>query len=179
MTMGDRLAILDGGELQQTGRPRDVYERPRNEFVGGFVGSPSMNTLPVVASGDDSGVTLSNDRVRYDLSGERARRVADAGVEEIHLGVRPEDVRVVDSGGIDTVVEVVEPVGSDNYLYLDLGPDFIARVDADVEPAMDDRIQVTFDERDVHLFDARTGDSLLYDGDDEGDERDDERTIPA
>jgi multiple sugar transport system ATP-binding protein len=163
MTMGDRLAIMNGGVLQQTGTPKEVYANPKSEFVGGFVGSPSMNVLDVTVERTDTGVTLTNEgRFEYALGGDRADRVAATDATTARLGVRPENVRVTGGqDGIGTTVEVVEPIGSDNYLYLDLGADFIARVDSDVEPETGDTVRVTFDEKDVHLFDTRSGDSLL------------------
>ncbi|WP_440008272.1 ABC transporter ATP-binding protein [Halomicrococcus sp. SG-WS-1] len=166
MTMGDRLAIMNDGVLQQTGRPSDVYANPRSEFVGGFVGSPSMNNVDVTVEDAGDGVTLRNgDRFAYSLTGERADRVADAGVQRARLGIRPENVAVVDDrDGIGTTVEVVEPVGSDNYLHLDLGEEFIARVASGIEPEPGEVIYVTFDESDVHLFDSESGESLLFDG---------------
>ena len=164
MTMGDRLAIMDDGCLQQTGAPTDVYTNPANEFVGGFVGSPSMNVLDVDVEHTDDGVTLTNDdRFEYVLAGERANRVSSAEVSTARLGIRPENVNVVeDRSGIETIVEVVEPVGSDNYLHLDLGDEFIARVDSRIEPTTGETIRIWFDERDIHLFDPRTGDALLF-----------------
>ncbi|EMA51303.1 ABC transporter ATP-binding protein [Halococcus salifodinae] len=163
MTMGDRLAIMNGGVLQQTGTPKDVYTTPNSEFVGGFVGSPSMNLLDVTVETADEGVKLVNEnRFEYELTGKRGERVAAADVTTARLGIRPENVRVTgDRDGIETGVEVVEPVGSDNYLYLDLGPEFIARVASDVEPETGDVIRVTFEPKEVHLFDTTSGDSLL------------------
>jgi len=174
MTMGDRLAILDDGQLQQTGRPKDVYENPRNEFVGGFVGSPAMNfmNLDVSVASDGDAVTLTGDDFSYTLRGERARRIADSGAQSVRLGVRPENVTVgTGEAGDNTneaVVEVVEPIGSDNYLYLDLGTEeFVARVASDVEPSWGDTVTVAFDEAAVHVFDAETGDSLLFEEEEE------------
>lgn len=164
MTMGDRLAIMNDGCLQQTGAPTDVYTNPANEFVGGFVGSPSMNVLDVDVEHTDGEVTLTNDdRFEYALAGERADRVSSAEVSTARLGIRPENVNVVeDRSGIETIVEVVEPVGSDNYLHLDLGDDFIARVDSRIEPTTGETVRIWFDERDIHLFNPRTGDALLF-----------------
>ncbi len=160
MTMGDRLAIMNNGILQQTGAPTDVYVRPKNEFVGGFVGSPSMNMLDVSIERVSDGISLiCEEQFEYTLNGESAHQIAQTDLSTARLGIRPENVTVVEDG-IETTVEVVEPVGSDNYLYLDLGPEFIARVDAGIEPEMGDVIDVTFDESDVHLFDT-SGESLL------------------
>ncbi len=162
MTMGDRLAILNGGNLQQTGAPTDVYEHPKNEFVAGFVGSPSMNVLDVNVEHRENAVTLTNaDGFEYTLTGERAQRLSSAVGDTVRLGVRPEDITVVDGTGIETAVEVIEPVGSDNYLYLDLPGEFIARVDSDTEPTTGDVVRVSFEETDLHLFDPESGASLL------------------
>ncbi|SFK98784.1 multiple sugar transport system ATP-binding protein [Halogranum rubrum] len=165
MTMGDRIAILNGGELQQVGAPKEVYNDPTNAFVGGFVGSPSMNFLDVSVDrrGDDVHLVTDDGTVDYVLSGDIAARVRDADGTEFNLGIRPEDVGVVESGRntVRTTVGVVEPIGSDNYLHLDIGPDFIARVDSDIEPDTGDVIHVTFDQSDLHLFDGDTGESVL------------------
>ncbi|QZX99266.1 TOBE domain-containing protein [Halobaculum rubrum] len=135
-----------------------------NEFVGGFVGSPSMNVLDAVVDTTESGVTLrgASTDFAYDLSPVFSDVLE--GVEEVRMGIRPEDVRVADAGdpSIATTVDVVEPIGSDNYLYLDLGPEFIARVNSGITPDAGAGIEITFDERDVHLFDPRTGESLTH-----------------
>jgi multiple sugar transport system ATP-binding protein len=169
MTMGDRLAIMNDGIIQQTGTPTNVYANPNSEFIGGFVGSPSMNILDVAVEASENGATLTNEgRFEYTLNGDRGRRVSITDVTTARLGVRPENVLVAnDQDGIKTTVEVVEPVGSDNYLYLDLGPDFIARVDSETEPETGDTVHVTFDKDDIHLFDAHTGESLLSDENEE------------
>ncbi|MFC4551313.1 MULTISPECIES: ABC transporter ATP-binding protein [Halorussus] len=164
MTMGDRIVILDGGELQQTGVPTEVYDDPANEFVAGFVGSPSMNFLTVAVE-QEGGTTrlVGADGFDYELADERLRS-AVRGRDRVRLGVRPEDVSVAGPGreAVETTVEVVEPVGSDNYLHLGLGEDFIARVDSGVQPTRGETVHVAFDANDVHLFDAEDGESLLY-----------------
>ncbi|MFC7240217.1 ABC transporter ATP-binding protein [Saliphagus sp. GCM10025317] len=165
MTMGDKIVILNDGELQQVGAPTHVYDKPANEFVGGFVGSPSMNFLDVVARTSGNSLVLTDgEDFRYSLSPEYA---ADIDVEDgqpVTLGIRPEDVYTADPGsdGIQTTVDVLEPIGSDNYLYLDIHDDFIARVNADVKPAVGETIEITFDESKIRLFDRDTGESLLH-----------------
>ncbi|MFC7098895.1 ABC transporter ATP-binding protein [Halobaculum marinum] len=176
MTMGDRIVILDDGELQQAGRPTDVYDDPANEFVGGFVGSPSMNVLDAAVEDTGTGVTLTgaDGRFTYELTSDTANALA--GVDEVRVGVRPEDVRIARDGetGVETAVEVLEPIGSDNYLYLDIGPEFIARVPSDVAPDLGETVRIAFDESDLHLFDPLSGASLTRDdaGADGGDATD-------
>ncbi|WP_312909451.1 ABC transporter ATP-binding protein [Natronosalvus caseinilyticus] len=165
MTMGDKIVILNDGELQQVGAPTHVYDKPANEFVGGFVGSPSMNFLDLVARTSGNSLVLTDgEDFRYSLSPEYA---ADIDVEDgqpVTLGIRPEDIYTADPGsdGIQTTVDVLEPIGSDNYLYLDVHDDFIARVNADVKPTVGETIEITFDESKIRLFDRDTGESLLH-----------------
>jgi len=160
MTMGDRMVILDEGELQQAGAPKDVYKNPANRFVGGFVGSPSMNFVDVEVETAGGDTALVGDGFRYPVSPAFADAMPDGG--RFVLGIRPENVSLADDptgGSVEATVEVVEPVGSDNYLTLDIGGGFTARVAADVEPAPGDVVHVTFDEDAVHLFDPDTGET--------------------
>ncbi|WP_231186778.1 ABC transporter ATP-binding protein [Haladaptatus sp. DYF46] len=161
MTMGDRIVILRDGELQQMGAPTAVYDRPTNRFVGGFIGSPSMNFIDVRATREGEDVVLTDDDGSFScrLSAAFADRIEDVD-GKFTIGIRPEDIFPASEGGtnvLTTTVEVVEPIGSDNYLYLDASEDFIARVDSDVEPAPGDTIRVTFAEDDIHVFDGESG----------------------
>jgi len=181
MTMGDRILILRDGKKQQIGKPKEVYMDPANEFVGGFIGSPSMNFVDVVVEQTDSGMLLAgtDDEFRFRLGTD----VVDTfGVLQNEggyvLGIRPEDIfpaEETDPGAVSAIVEVVEPIGSDNYVYLDLSgeldrtlgrkedePDFIARTDAAFEPEVGERVYITFEDDDIHLFDPATGESLFY-----------------
>jgi multiple sugar transport system ATP-binding protein len=161
MTMGDRIVILRDGELQQMGAPTDVYDRPTNRFVGGFIGSPSMNFIDVRATREGENVILTDSDGAFScrLSTSFGDRIRDID-GEFTVGIRPEDVFPASEGDknvLTTTVEVVEPIGSDNYLNLDAVEDFIARVDSDVEPAPGETIRVTFAEDDVHVFDGESG----------------------
>ncbi|PCR89268.1 ABC transporter ATP-binding protein [Natrinema ejinorense] len=167
MTMGDRIVILDGGKLQQQGKPTDVYENPVNEFVAGFVGSPSMNFLEVAVEpkGDRLRLTGPDGGFEFELSAAYVDS-HEEGLQSSRytLGVRPENVRIADRGAANSItatIDVVEPVGSDNFLHLDLSSEFIARVDSDVDLEPGDRVSLTFDESDVHLFDSETGRNVV------------------
>jgi len=167
MTMGDRIVILNDGKLQQVGAPKDVYENPINEFVAGFIGSPSMNFIEVEATAAGNGVQLSEvDGIfQYQISAEYAQQLdADINGKRFTLGIRPENISPTHSASNKTVsatVEVLEPIGSDNYLDLDIGDDFIARVSADFEPEVGETVEITFDEEHIHLFSSETGVDLL------------------
>ena len=166
MTMGDRLAILNDGRLQQVGKPTDVYENPVNKFVAGFIGSPSMNFIDVDVETDGSTAT-----VRDEASGLELHLTPEyvAGHElrnaPYTLGIRPENIVIAEEPtGNETLtatVEVVEPIGSDNYVHLDVNDDFLARSPADVKPEAGDEVGVTFEEDQIHLFDAETGEDVF------------------
>ena len=168
MTMGDRIAVLDGGELQQVGTPNEVYNHPANEFVAGFIGSPSMNFMPmsVARRGGTTALVADHDEsLTYRLDDDAAASLPIDPGDSVTLGVRPEDLRVVDdpesAGGdpgrrLDATIQVLEPMGSDNYLSLELGLDeeWIARVDPSYTPEERTSVQVTFDYDALNLFDA-------------------------
>ncbi|ELY98228.1 ABC transporter [Natrialba chahannaoensis JCM 10990] len=167
MTMGDRIVILSDGELQQQGAPTDVYENPTNKFVGGFIGSPSMNFIDVSVEQVAGGLRLDDSDGNFSFTLSAAYATANdaaLGRGRYTLGIRPESISIADSqsqNAISAGVDVVEPVGSDNFLHLDIGPEFIARVPSDVTLEAGDEITITFDESDIHLFDADSGVEVL------------------
>jgi len=151
MTMGDRIAILNEGELQQVAPPEECYDRPNNEFVAGFIGSPSMNFFDIT-------VTPAADGVEVSSPGFQTVLPTDLERGDYTLGVRPEDFVVADDDRhIDTVVDVVEPMGSDNFLYLMTEAsdrEVTARVGSEFRPERGDHISLGFDIDDVHIFDS-------------------------
>ena len=162
MTMGDRIAILDGGELQQVGTPLEVYHQPANQFVAGFIGEPSMNFFEMEVQGD----RLAGDRFSYPLSADHREAVADA--TRVTLGIRPEDVQLVEAAEADhdfeTVVDVVEPMGDENVVYLSFAADeehaFVATVDGMRSIDAGQPAVARFPEEAIHLFDTVTGEVL-------------------
>ena len=176
MTMGDRIAILDAGELQQVATPLEAYHRPANRFVAGFIGEPSMNFLDCTT--EDG--TLVDGEFRYPLDGdaaEAADTVAD-GVD-VTFGIRPEDVvveeaddgmgdttaddvTVDDSDAFDADVVVVEPMGDENvvHLELDAGPELVATVDGLRQISSGSRVRVGLPSSAIHLFDLGSGDAI-------------------
>src|SRR3712207_678443 len=149
MTMGDRVAVLKDGLLMQAGTPRELYDRPRNVFVAGFIGSPAMNLfeLPVV----DGGVLFGSDVHPVDRA---VLGRADGG--RVVLGVRPEDLEVV-SSGVPVEVDVVEELGADAFVYgrARLGDgehQVVARVDGRRPPTKGEVLHVAPHRGHVHLF---------------------------
>jgi multiple sugar transport system ATP-binding protein len=157
MTMGDRVAVLKDGLLQQVGAPRELYERPVNAFVAGFIGSPAMNLLELAAV--DGGVQFG------DATYSVAREVlGEAGDDRVTVGVRPEDLELAEHG-LAVEVDVVEELGADAYVYgrTTIGGTehpIIARTDGRTPPAKGQNIHVRPRQGHVHLFSTRTGNRL-------------------
>lgn len=174
MTMGDRIAVLRSGTCQQIGTPDDIYLRPANLFVGGFVGSPSMNLLPGSITGTATsghgggGVRLNKDAGFMPLHGVAAVTAATAATREVVLGVRPEDIHIAPQTAPDalpTTVYAVEPLG-DRYIYdLQLGA-FLIKAKAAPSIVLDpgQTAWVTIDQDSLHLFDAVTENRLSANG---------------
>ncbi len=159
MTMGDRIAVLDGGELQQIDEPLDCYHRPNNRFVAGFIGSPSMNFLSVRRDGDQ----LTHDAFEYTLSETTLDDLRDTDVN-LTLGIRPEHIEL--AGGdhrnaIPTTIEVVEPMGEVTYGYFEIGETtYTVSVEGERRLEAGQDVHVVFPERKIHLFDGDTGDAV-------------------
>ena len=165
MTMGDRIAVMNDGKLQQVGRPNEVYNDPANRFVAGFIGSPSMNMLETEITDENESVELQSAEdgaLTYALSAEMTDEYALTPGDRVTIGARPEDVRVAvspdafDSQSHETAVDVVEPLGSDNLLYLSLGgTTWTARVPPSFEPSTGEGAYLSFPPEALHLFDER------------------------
>ncbi|WP_122088687.1 ABC transporter ATP-binding protein [Halalkalicoccus subterraneus] len=160
MTMGDRIVVLDEGDLQQVGTPLECYQKPNNVFVAGFIGSPGMNFLDVTLENG----TLVHEAFAYEISEETAAELREAGPDLI-LGVRPEDIEVVtgmaEPNRITVQPKVVEPVGDMTYVHFELGgTDMTATVSGDrhVQVGMD--LDVVFPEERIHVFDAETTEAV-------------------
>ncbi|WP_315277377.1 sn-glycerol-3-phosphate ABC transporter ATP-binding protein UgpC [Kocuria carniphila] len=187
MTMGDRVAVLKDGRLMQVDTPRELYDRPANEFVAGFIGSPAMNLFRTTVT-EDGAVELGS--LKLPLSA--AAREALTG-SEVTVGVRPEDLVPSENGqGLAVVADIVEELGADAYVYghLDHSSDqhvtpfaglaghdedtvpntgtseeadaspIVIRVDGRQPPAAETTVWVSTNGDRVHLFDAGTGERL-------------------
>jgi multiple sugar transport system ATP-binding protein len=159
MTMGDRVAVMKDGVLQQVDTPLALYDHPVNLFVAGFIGSPQMNLLSATAKDDQA--KIGNYLVPVDeAAGKRMKG-------DVVVGVRPEAWRLVgaDDGGLPVEIEVVEELGADAFLYGSCDVEgvpgnVIVRVSARDTVHKGDVIHVTTDPRNVHVFDAESGDRL-------------------
>jgi multiple sugar transport system ATP-binding protein len=157
MTMADRIVVLQSGVVQQYDTPEVVYERPANQFVAGFIGSPTMNFFPVELR--DDAATFSHNGASAPLdAAARARLKAAAGRGV--FGVRPEhfDVVPAESSGIPVQIKLVEPLGSDTLIHFEIaGAPAIARVDPSLKPKVGERLLLLPKADKIHLFDAANG----------------------
>jgi multiple sugar transport system ATP-binding protein len=162
MTMADKLIVMQAGRIQQAGTPEEVYERPQNIFVAGFIGSPAMNFLPVTYDAGEG--ALVADAFRYPAPEELRARLDGAG-EALILGVRPEDVEVLterEESALPAQVYVSEPLGRENLLTLELEDEshFKALAPPEIKPAIGDRLWLRFHPQRLHLFDAESEEAL-------------------
>ncbi len=139
MTLGDRIVVMNGGEVQQIDAPMRLYEKPANVFVAGFLGSPAMNFF---RGGVDHGRVTVDDR------------------GDVIVGVRPEDLVLVadaDADAIEATLEVVEPVGNEIFLNLRRGDqEIVMRVPPQAVPETGSTLRIAFKRDRVHLFDAKS-----------------------
>jgi multiple sugar transport system ATP-binding protein len=160
MTMGDRVAVLKDGLLQQVDTPRAMYDKPANVFVAGFIGSPAMNLLQVELDGD----TLHFGAAETHIPRSAVEEVGST--RSVTVGVRPEDMEPVESGrGLATEVDVVEELGADAYVYgtTQIGGEsrpIIARVDGRTPPEKGSVLHFAPREGHLHLFAGDTGERI-------------------
>ncbi|MGH3859651.1 ABC transporter ATP-binding protein [Actinokineospora sp.] len=157
MTMGDRVAVLKDGELQQCDTPIALFSRPANLFVAGFIGSPAMNLLPATVDGPDA--MFGGQRVPLTRS-----QLTGVTSPDVVVGVRPENWHVSAAGsrGMAVTIEVVEELGSDGFLYCrpDDAPDhepIAVRTEGMSRAKRGERITLVPDVERLHVFDAETG----------------------
>lgn len=167
MSMGDRIAVMNLGELQQVAEPHEIYANPVNLFVAKFIGSPGMNLLGCVPKSENGKVALymkeTNDVLR--IPDYLQQKVKDHGDGELVLGVRPEDA-TVHTGEQENALGMglygTEKMGSYNIVDFKYGEDIVrARTTAYLKLEMGQNVRVSFDMERVRLFDAETGQSIM------------------
>ncbi|KZF11742.1 ABC transporter ATP-binding protein [Rhodococcus sp. EPR-157] len=188
MTLGDRVVVLRGGLVQQIGSPQELYDKPRNLFVAGFIGSPSMNFVPGTLTADGVATELGN----FELPRERRAAIQKKNPgNEVVVGIRPEhfeDAALIDSyqklsGATFTAkVDVMESMGSDKYVYFEskgnkvqsaelqelaadaglgeAGAQVVARLAAESKAAAGSDVELWFDPAKMSVFDQASGDNL-------------------
>jgi multiple sugar transport system ATP-binding protein len=182
MTMGDRIAVMKDGVLQQVDTPNVLFTNPTNMFVAGFIGSPAMNLVNVTVEQADGGIYLTStgtgqeNGLRLKAPARFSEFLAPYNGKQVVFGLRPQDIHdsrfatgMLDEGEsaedlvtVRTRVDVVEPMGSEVYLYLLIGQlQFVSRVDSRTEVQPNYILDVAFNMDKMHAFDPETQQSLI------------------
>ncbi len=161
MTMGDRIVVMRDGLVQQVAEPIDLYENPVNRFVAEFIGSPPMNIFGGKLERNGSGLVFNAGDFQLNVPGRLDKTMERSVGKDITLGMRPEDITDEKHAGdfediaeVQAKVEVIEPMGSEAYLYMTTGEsDFVARVNGHVHLDTDQELSIKFDMAKCHFFD--------------------------
>jgi len=169
MTMGSRIAVLRDGILQQLDTPQTLYDRPANMFVAGFIGSPAMNFFDARLSGTADALYVEGQAFKVRVPADRAESLAKHIGKEIVFGIRPEDIydratlqtQPPAESSMKVQVNVVEPMGSEQFVYLVNGDtEFVARMDARSPIRAGQPMEIVVDMAHFHAFDRTTQESI-------------------
>jgi multiple sugar transport system ATP-binding protein len=160
MTMGDRIAVMKDGEVQQIADPIHLYENPVNKFVAGFIGSPGMNFMEGRIASENGHLVFHEERITLNIPESLRSKVESQNGQDVIFGIRPEHIVMAgnsrdwpDRQEIAATVEVIEPMGSETFLYLTTGKHpFIAKVDAHAEPGINTEIRLAVNMARAHFF---------------------------
>ncbi len=162
MTLGDRVVVMRDGWVQQVGEPLELYNSPANRFVAGFIGSPAMNFATVTVTQADGALWAVNEGFRIKIPAQRADRLARHVGQPVTFGIRPENLHLASAADpadltFDAVIEVVEKLGSEILLDMQVGPGMmVAAVEPTVRANIGDRLRLALDPDRLHFFDARS-----------------------
>ncbi len=169
MTMATRIAVLNAGIIQQVGSPQELYERPVNKFVAGFIGSPAMNFVELAVMGSGDQMVLRAPSYELAVPPSKARMLAPYLGKKVIFGIRPEDIHDAQytapgvlGAPLTAKVDVTELMGNEVFLYLLTGSDqFLARVDPRTSARPGGEIGVVLDMEKMHAFDPETEEAVL------------------
>ena len=167
--MGDRIVVMRDGRIQQTDTPLNLYNHPRNQFVAGFIGSPSMNFFHGQLHARADGLVFDEGNIQLELPDTYKLPLQGYVGKEVVMGIRPEEIHDPDSVGrglttleVKATVEVVEPMGNEALLYKTTGKSsFVARVDPQHLPVVAQEVTLAVEIGKVHFFDRDSEASLL------------------
>lgn len=170
MTMGDRIVVMNNGWIQQVGAPLDLYNKPVNLFVAGFIGSPAMNLIPVTVSQENATVYVQNSGFKISLPEEMGTRTIASGVKDFIFGVRPEDITKKGTGDATATmseplpahVNVIETLGKEICLDVTTGDDNMTAIvspSIPVEKGEDLELEIDMDK--IHLFSKKDGQAIF------------------
>ena len=178
LAIGHRIAVMQDGAIQQVATPAELYRRPANRFVAGFIGSPPMNFLPGILVTAGLGLCFQPDQfqpsagqapAQFGIDEPMAGKLASHCGRQIVFGIRPEHLQVRASQGagrsvstVEAQISVVEPAGAETHLYFNHGPcSIVVRAANDPRHALGQKVELIFDMRQAHFFDAAAGTAIL------------------
>jgi len=169
MTLGDRIAVMKDGKLHQCADPIGLYDKPVNKFVASFIGSPPINLMAGRIIKKDRKYYFDEGRFKVEIVQAMHAKIAPYEGKEITFGIRAEDIydklfisEASPENTVKATCEVVEPMGSEVYLYLNSGKNtFIARVGAHNRPDINRDMDMVFDMNKVHFFDKDTDETII------------------
>jgi len=170
MTMGDKIVVMQNGWVQQEGSSLDLYNRPVNIFVAGFIGSPGMNFIPVTVSEENATVYVQNHGLKISLPQEMGAKTKASGVKDFIFGVRPEDITKKGTGGatvtlsepVPARVNVIETLGKEIYLDITTGDvDITAIVSPNTPVELNEALELEINMEKVHLFGKDDGQAIF------------------
>lgn len=161
LTMADRIAVMNHGQLQAFATPDDLYERPETKFIAGFVGNPPMNFLDAALVQENGALQLRSESLQLTLPPRFDGAVAQRG--PVSFGIRPEDIHLDDEGTVDGEVFVVEPLGRDDLLDIVVGTEHLLLLaDPKRKLRAGDRVRLRFDMTRGHFFDPQSERALPW-----------------
>lgn len=164
MTMADRIVVMKDGVVQQIAPPQDIYDRPANQFVAGFIGTPPMNFLPCQVQPGEGGIRLVGSDLQLILPDSLTASLAPHVGKTLNLGIRPEHVALSpgETRHATAIVEVVEPMGAENFLHVKIGGcNVVMRAGPDCRPAVGETVGVAFAVDKLHLFHPADGTAVI------------------
>ena len=164
LTLADRVAVMHGGVIQQLATPKEIYQRPLNRFVAGFVGSPAMNFISGELRVNSEPVLVCADGVAISLVGYKFAELPVNGRKAV-LGVRPEQIHIEEkleaSTALPLELNLVEPMGADSLLWGNIGSENVSiRVGPDDTHRIGEKVDVYFQPSMASVFDEDSGDRL-------------------
>ena len=147
MTLGDRIVVINNGVVEQLGTPKEIYSKPNTKFVAEFIGSPQMNLFNCKI---ESGLaSIDNKKINLDKS---------INIEDASIGVRPDDIQIIDNGQHSSVANLVEYLGSEMIIYSSIGDQqFSCKLSSKIELKAGDNFNFNINQSNVHVFDNTTG----------------------
>lgn len=162
MTMASRIAVMNKGILQQLDTPQNLYDRPNNQFVAGFIGSPAMNFFPSRIRKGDGKLFVESDGFKVEIPAHKTSIYQGLVDHEVIFGIRPEDIHNplyappgISEAPVEAKVDVTELMGNEIFLYLVTGNNsYVARVDPRTRYTIGEKVQLSFNMENFHIFDA-------------------------